>query len=163
MNSHTERRFRVPSPMVQRTSVCITQRNAGSSADTSEPSGSRRIVKGPARGGPRRPRQPDLPRRAARLLTQDRRLRDRHPDDVTSDRCSAAHRDRPPVSDRDRGRPRGSVRSKRYQRTPCAHGLTGSMGRVSSAGDNAAMESSDAAGHLGLFTWGHLGFPALDA
>jgi putative transposase len=38
----------------------------------------------------------------------------------------------------DRG---GPFRSHRYQRTLRAHGLTGSMGRVSSAGDNAAMES----------------------
>ena len=38
----------------------------------------------------------------------------------------------------DRG---GQFRSKRYQRTLRAHGLTGSMGRVASAGDNAAMES----------------------
>jgi len=38
----------------------------------------------------------------------------------------------------DRG---GQFRSHRYQRTLRAHGLTGSMGRVSSAGDNAAMES----------------------
>jgi len=38
----------------------------------------------------------------------------------------------------DRG---GQFRSRRYQRTLRAHGLTGSMGRVSSAGDNAAMES----------------------
>jgi putative transposase len=38
----------------------------------------------------------------------------------------------------DRG---GQFRSKRYQRTLRAHGLIGSMGRVSSAGDNAAMES----------------------
>jgi putative transposase len=38
----------------------------------------------------------------------------------------------------DRG---GQFRSKRYQRTLRAHGLTGSMGRVSAAGDNAAMES----------------------
>jgi putative transposase len=32
-------------------------------------------------------------------------------------------------------------RSLRYQRTLRAHGLTASMGRVASAGDNAAMES----------------------
>jgi putative transposase len=38
----------------------------------------------------------------------------------------------------DRG---GQFRSHRYQRTLRAHGLVGSMGRVSSAGDNAAMES----------------------
>jgi hypothetical protein len=38
----------------------------------------------------------------------------------------------------DRG---GQFRSHRYQRTLRTHGLTGSMGRVSSAGDNAAMES----------------------
>jgi putative transposase len=38
----------------------------------------------------------------------------------------------------DRG---GQFRLHRYQRTLRAHGLTGSMGRVSSAGDNAAMES----------------------
>jgi putative transposase len=38
----------------------------------------------------------------------------------------------------DRG---GQFRSLRYQRTLRAHGLRGSMGRVSSAGDNAAMES----------------------
>ena len=38
----------------------------------------------------------------------------------------------------DRG---GQFRSHRYQRTLRAHGLIGSMGRVSSAGDNAAMES----------------------
>jgi putative transposase len=38
----------------------------------------------------------------------------------------------------DRG---GQFRSRRYQRTLRAHGLIGSMGRVSSAGDNAAMES----------------------
>jgi putative transposase len=38
----------------------------------------------------------------------------------------------------DRG---GPFRSHRYQRTLRAHGLTGSMGRVASAGDNAAMES----------------------
>jgi putative transposase len=38
----------------------------------------------------------------------------------------------------DRG---GQFRSRRYQRTLRAHGLTGSMGRVSAAGDNAAMES----------------------
>ena len=38
----------------------------------------------------------------------------------------------------DRG---GQFRSRRYQRTLRAHGLVGSMGRVSSAGDNAAMES----------------------
>jgi putative transposase len=38
----------------------------------------------------------------------------------------------------DRG---GQFRSHRYQRTLRAHGLTGSMGRVSAAGDNAAMES----------------------
>jgi putative transposase len=37
---------------------------------------------------------------------------------------------------------RGSqFRSRRYQRTLRAHGLTGSMGRVSAAGDNAAMAS----------------------
>jgi putative transposase len=35
----------------------------------------------------------------------------------------------------------GQFRSRRYQRTLRAHGLTGSMGRVASAGDNAAMES----------------------
>lgn len=38
----------------------------------------------------------------------------------------------------DRG---GQFRSHRYQRTLRTHRLTGSMGRVSSAGDNAAMES----------------------
>ena len=38
----------------------------------------------------------------------------------------------------DRG---GQFRSHRYQRSLRAHGLTGSMGRVASAGDNAAMES----------------------
>ena len=38
----------------------------------------------------------------------------------------------------DRG---GQFRSRRYQRTLRAHGLTGSMGRVSAAADNAAMES----------------------
>jgi len=38
----------------------------------------------------------------------------------------------------DRG---GQFRSRRYQRTLTAHGLIGSMGRVASAGDNAAMES----------------------
>jgi putative transposase len=38
----------------------------------------------------------------------------------------------------DRG---GQFRSHRYQRTLRTHGLKGSMGRVSSAGDNAAMES----------------------
>jgi transposase InsO family protein len=38
----------------------------------------------------------------------------------------------------DRG---GQFRSLRYQRTLRAHGLTASMGRVASAGDNAAMES----------------------
>jgi putative transposase len=38
----------------------------------------------------------------------------------------------------DRG---GQFRSRRYQRTLRVHGLTGSMGRVASAGDNAAMES----------------------
>jgi putative transposase len=38
----------------------------------------------------------------------------------------------------DRG---GQFRSHRYQRTLRAHGLVGSMGRVSSAGDNAAMEN----------------------
>ena len=38
----------------------------------------------------------------------------------------------------DRG---GQFRSRCYQRTLRAHGLTGSMGRVSAAGDNAAMES----------------------
>ena len=38
----------------------------------------------------------------------------------------------------DRG---GQFCSRRYQRTLRAHGLTGSMGRVSAAGDNAAMES----------------------
>lgn len=38
----------------------------------------------------------------------------------------------------DRG---GQFRSRRYQRTLKAHGLIGSMGRVASAGDNAAMES----------------------
>jgi putative transposase len=38
----------------------------------------------------------------------------------------------------DRG---GQFRSHRYQRTLRAHGLIGSMGRVSSAADNAAMES----------------------
>ena len=38
----------------------------------------------------------------------------------------------------DRG---GQFRSRRYQRTLRAHGLIGSMGRVASAGDNAAMES----------------------
>jgi putative transposase len=38
----------------------------------------------------------------------------------------------------DRG---GQFRSKRFQRTLRTHGLIGSMGRVSSAGDNAAMES----------------------
>jgi putative transposase len=38
----------------------------------------------------------------------------------------------------DRG---GQFRSRRYQRTLRTHGLIGSMGRVSSAGDNAAMES----------------------
>lgn len=37
---------------------------------------------------------------------------------------------------------RGSqFRSKRYQRALSTHGLVGSMGRVASAGDNAAMES----------------------
>jgi transposase InsO family protein len=41
---------------------------------------------------------------------------------------------RPPVEPK-------QFRSKRYQRTLRAHGLVGSMGRVSSAGDNAAMES----------------------
>jgi transposase InsO family protein len=38
----------------------------------------------------------------------------------------------------DRG---GQFRSRRYQRTLRAHGLVGSMGRVASAADNAAMES----------------------
>lgn len=38
----------------------------------------------------------------------------------------------------DRG---GQFRSRRYQRTLRVHGLQGSMGRVASAGDNAAMES----------------------
>ena len=38
----------------------------------------------------------------------------------------------------DRG---GQFRSHRYQRTLRVHGLTGSMGRVGAAGDNAAMES----------------------
>ena len=38
----------------------------------------------------------------------------------------------------DRG---GEFRSLRYQPTLRAHGLTASMGRVASAGDNAAMES----------------------
>ena len=38
----------------------------------------------------------------------------------------------------DRG---GQFRSRRYQRTLRVHGLRGSMGRVVSAGDNAAMES----------------------
>lgn len=38
----------------------------------------------------------------------------------------------------DRG---GQFRSRRYQRTLRVHGLRGSMGRVASAGDNAAMES----------------------
>ena len=38
----------------------------------------------------------------------------------------------------DRG---GQLRSRRYQRTPKAHGLIGSTGRVASAGDNAAMDS----------------------
>ena len=37
---------------------------------------------------------------------------------------------------------RGSqFRSRRFQRTLRAHGLIGSMGRVASAGDNAAIES----------------------
>jgi transposase InsO family protein len=35
----------------------------------------------------------------------------------------------------------GQFTSRRYQRTLRAHGLAGSMGRVASAGDNAAMES----------------------
>ena len=38
----------------------------------------------------------------------------------------------------DRG---GQFRSRRYQRTLRAHGFIGSMGRVASAGDDAAMES----------------------
>ena len=38
----------------------------------------------------------------------------------------------------DRG---GQFRSRRYQRTLKSHGLIGPMGRVASAGDNAAMES----------------------
>jgi putative transposase len=38
----------------------------------------------------------------------------------------------------DRG---GQFRSRRYQRTLRVHGLQGSMGRVASAGDNAAMKS----------------------
>lgn len=42
------------------------------------------------------------------------------------------------VAHSDRG---GQFRSHRYQRTLRAHELTSSMGRVSSAGDNAAMES----------------------
>ena len=40
------------------------------------------------------------------------------------------------VVDSDRG---GQVQSRRYQRTLRAPGLIGSMGRVSSAGDNAAI------------------------
>lgn len=73
-----------------------------------------------------------------------RRLGHLGPDDVTPRERSPSSRDRPAP-------PTGTVivhpdhgsqfRSHRYQHTQKAHGLTGFMGRVAYAGDNAAMKS----------------------
>ena len=83
------------------------------------------------------------------LLRADRRLLDGRSDDRrpgrqrAAQRCGPPPRRRPPAAAPRHGgplRPRQS-RSHAYRRALTAHGLRGSMGRVATCADNAAMES----------------------
>ena len=86
-----------------------------------------------------------LLRHQGRVLQPDRRLLDRRTDDRRARRVGAALGDRSPSADTARSwsTPTAAASSAREPSGPCskANGLTGSMGRVAAAGDNAAMES----------------------
>ena len=136
---------------------------------TTTKKGRKVVGQAPGPGGPRRPRPAELHRARAgrglahrhhrapdgggqalrllhqgRLLEPDRRLRDLGPDDRRPRRLGPAPGGRPAPTEgivvvhSDRG---GQFRARSFVAVLKADRLAGSMGRVASAGDNAAMES----------------------